>query len=174
MLSALWDAGVRGRLWKVIDDMLRNDSCRIRLGSFVSEGFTLVDGTAQGRMISMYMFNGIIKVLQDVLERFTNGVGGWTTRWPRKALQLAAIKNQSPQTDCALQNVSNLAQQLSASDDVSTIAAKLSCEPSDSTRQAAIDALAPVNAVSSIVFGLYKAESFLETLPYAAVCVRPY
>ena len=56
MLAGLYDAGVVGSDWMLIDDQLRNDNCAISYGQALTASFKLDDGTAQGRK-SLWKFS---------------------------------------------------------------------------------------------------------------------
>ena len=53
MRVAAFEAGVSGKLWMLIDDLLSDDACRVHLKGLVSPEFRLSIGTAQGRRISI-------------------------------------------------------------------------------------------------------------------------
>ena len=72
-------AGVRGKLWMLLDDLLTNDFSRIHLGNFLSEPFQLHLGTAQGRRLSTDLFNGIMRTLYEYVAARSNGVGAWSS-----------------------------------------------------------------------------------------------
>ena len=67
-------AGVRGRVWMLIDDLLRSDRARLRLAGTVTDCFKLAAGTAQGRRLSLHLFNCLMRFLHDAIGRRTPGV----------------------------------------------------------------------------------------------------
>ena len=67
MRLALFEAGVEGKPWLLLDDLLASDHSRIHPGDYVSSVFALAHGTAQGRRVSTDMFNGVIRFFQSPL-----------------------------------------------------------------------------------------------------------
>ena len=58
MRVAAFAAGIPGRLWLLLDDLLSMDHCRVHFGDLQSDVFKLSCGTAQGRRLSIHLFNG--------------------------------------------------------------------------------------------------------------------
>ena len=74
MRVAAFLAGIAGPAWYVIDDLLASDQARIHLNGFVSPNFHLQEGTAQGRKISILLFNGPMRFLHDAIVSVHGGV----------------------------------------------------------------------------------------------------
>ena len=89
MKKAAFEAGVIGRAWMCLDDLLSTDHSRIRLGDLTSHVFSLGDGAAQGRKISVHIVNGLMRYLHNYITKRSRGVGFWVTRWARRVLELA-------------------------------------------------------------------------------------
>ena len=70
------------------DDIASHDKCCIQLDNIISDTFSLPDGTAQGRKLSM-MFNNLMKCLHDILVDLHLGVSVGTSRWPARVLDRA-------------------------------------------------------------------------------------
>ena len=96
MRVAAFDAGVSGQLWLLIDDLLASDSCAIRLGELLSDPFSLSLGTAQGRRLSVHLFNGIMAFLKGFLEVHSRGVGVWNSDVPRQVVHRASAQSPTP------------------------------------------------------------------------------
>ena len=77
MLLAAFDAGVVGGAWMILDDLLQNDTCPVQVDSVITDQFQLGGGTAQGRRLSVHLFNGLMRQLHDVVGRASGGVGIW-------------------------------------------------------------------------------------------------
>jgi hypothetical protein len=58
----------------LLDDILRNDECRLGLAGFLSDKFSLIAGTAQGRKLSVDLFNCLVRQLYVILEQVSAGV----------------------------------------------------------------------------------------------------
>ena len=89
MRAAIFEAGVSGRLWLLIDDLLSSDRGRVHVGDFVSSDFQLEAGTAQGRRLSVALFNGQMRYLHDIVVAHSRGVGAWHSRWARRVVEHA-------------------------------------------------------------------------------------
>ena len=89
MRIALYQAGIGGHLWLLYDGSLSTDHSRVHTGDFISEEFSMLGGTAQGRRISTDMFNGVIRFLHDLISHFSAGVGVWSNQGTRFTLQRA-------------------------------------------------------------------------------------
>eukprot|EP00973_Karenia_brevis_P067310 9361435-Karenia_brevis.AAC.1 len=72
-----------------MDDILGNDRCVVNFKGYVSEGFSLDAGTAQGRRQSVDMFNCLMRRLHDLVVANSVGVSAWTNEWPGQVLQIA-------------------------------------------------------------------------------------
>ena len=96
MRVAAFVAGVSGQLWLLIDDLLATNSCAIRLGELLSDPFSLSLGTAQGRRLSVHLFNGIMAFLKRFLEEHSRGVGVWTSGVPRQVVQRVSAQSPTP------------------------------------------------------------------------------
>ena len=64
---ALFAAHVVGCTWLIIDDLLRQDLASILLHGVSTDAFRLDGGTAQGRKISSYLFNCVMRFLHDII-----------------------------------------------------------------------------------------------------------
>jgi hypothetical protein len=73
MLLGLFTAGVGGKAWMLIDDLMQHDECHLALDGVRSDIFSLPDGKAQGRKISARMFNCLMRKLHEVMESYTSG-----------------------------------------------------------------------------------------------------
>ncbi|CAK0790141.1 unnamed protein product, partial [Prorocentrum cordatum] len=65
MLLGAFQAGVRGPDWLLLDDVLAQDHQRVCLHGFLSPVFALGCGTAQGRRLSVPVFNAQLRWLAD-------------------------------------------------------------------------------------------------------------
>ena len=74
MRVAAFLAGIAGPAWYVIDDLLASDHARVHLNGLVSHSFHLQEGTAQGRKISILLFNGPMRFLHDAVATAHDGV----------------------------------------------------------------------------------------------------
>ena len=71
---AVFEAGVMGKLWLIIDDLLRSDCASINVNGVSSSIFQLVGGTAQGRKISAHLFNCVMRYLHNYIAQASGGV----------------------------------------------------------------------------------------------------
>ena len=84
MLVNLYAAGVRGRDWLVMDDIVQQDRQTLELHGLLSETFILGCGTAQGRRFSVPLFNGLMRTLRDHLaDAVPGGVAAAPRPWSR-------------------------------------------------------------------------------------------
>ena len=72
-LVRLFNAGVTGRMWKLIANFLRQTRSQVRLGTDLSEPWD-DSGIAQGRVLSPLLFNLLIDGLAVALHRASPGV----------------------------------------------------------------------------------------------------
>jgi hypothetical protein len=56
LLSKLWAKGVRGRVWSVISDWLRQQTVAVRVGGQLSKQFKVNKGTPEGAVLSPILF----------------------------------------------------------------------------------------------------------------------
>ena len=84
---AVYEAGVTGKLWLLIDDLLSADTASINVNGVSSAPFQLGGGTVQGRKISAHLFNCVMKYLNNLIVLASDGVsapsrlgGGLETR----------------------------------------------------------------------------------------------
>ena len=84
-------AGITGRDWLLIDDILRSDRQVLELHGILTAVFTLARGTAQGRKFSLHVFNGLLRSLADELEAaFPSGTNAILPPFAFEALCSAA------------------------------------------------------------------------------------
>ena len=69
---ALYDAGIRGRMFNWIRIFLCNRSIQVRIGSELSDDFEVENGTPQGSVISLVLFNIIVN---GMFSRVGRGFG---------------------------------------------------------------------------------------------------
>jgi len=60
LLIALYDAGIRGRMFNWIKNFLSNRTIQVRVGSELSEELEIENGTPQGSVISPVLFNILV------------------------------------------------------------------------------------------------------------------
>lgn len=60
LLIALYDAGIRGRMFNWIRNFLSNRTIQVRVGSELSEELEIENGTPQGSVISPVLFNILV------------------------------------------------------------------------------------------------------------------
>ena len=95
MLHACHCAGVVGRDWLLIDDVMHMDRQVVELHGLLSPIFILGCGTAQGRRFSTPIFNSLLRFFADALVRAVpGGTCALLPPFAREALVLAAV--QSP------------------------------------------------------------------------------
>ena len=142
MRAALFEAGVSGKIWMLIDDLLASDHCRLHVGEFISSHFQLDAGTAQGRRLSVALFNGQMRYLHNIMADHTRGTGAWCSRWARRVVQLAGQASRSHFEDYNLGDVMRLGSELRTSDgDEFAAAHVLGSVSSVATRLGAVDEL---------------------------------
>ena len=73
MLVNTFLAGVSGRGWLWIDDVIREDKQVLELHGLLSLTFVLACGTAQGRRFSVPLFNALLRNLKDLLLQAAPG-----------------------------------------------------------------------------------------------------
>ena len=144
MLAGLFDAGVTGSQWMLVDDQLRNDTCAIPYGQAVTGTFKLDEGTAQGRKISVDLFNCVMKKLRDYICRASSGVGAWSSDWPNLVLSLAAIISPPSEFGYDAKSARILGRKAASAvpNDIEATATLLAESPSQATRMAAVDMMA--------------------------------
>jgi len=68
----MFRAGIVGRMWMLMDDVLAMDAARVAYVGLISRFFTLAAGIAQGRKASVFHFNtAAVELLQHVKSRTT-------------------------------------------------------------------------------------------------------
>ena len=85
----LFQAGVRGRSWLVIDSQLTHDRVRLALFTFVSRWRTPSAGIGQGKRLSSHSFNTAAKGFKDIVSTLSHEVGAPTSRNPSVVLEAA-------------------------------------------------------------------------------------
>ena len=73
MLYACYRAGVTGRDWLLIDDLMHMDQQVVELHGLLSPIFMLGCGTAQGRSSSLPVFNSLLRSFADELAKAVPG-----------------------------------------------------------------------------------------------------
>ena len=149
MRLAAFEAGVGGRLWMLIDDLLASDHSRIHLANLKSDDFALSLGTAQGRRLSVHLFNGLMRYLRDCISRRSRGVGVWNSN-----IAVERIRNGyqmypsilGPYCSSAVQRGSSIKSIL---DDSTASSAFLSSWESAAIRLGIIDEAAPFSIITS-------------------------
>ena len=84
MLHACAEAGVCCSDWLLLDDIFRLDCQCLHLHGMLSQAFVLGTGTPQGRSISMYTFNALLRRLRDFI--CVKLSGGIRTLFPQYAI----------------------------------------------------------------------------------------
>ena len=141
MLFGCFSAGIVGRFWMLIDDMFRQDSCRVRLQDLVS----LEQGTAQGRRSSVHLFSCQMKLLYDLIESASSGVAAWPSRWATEVLDFADSLARTSTSEYGKNAAALFGQSLgTVRTDIRSIAQLVSAESSAPLRLAALDMLAQV------------------------------
>lgn len=56
LLRAAWDIGIRGRIWRVIDNLYEKVQGRVRLGQIETDFFDIDEGVKQGCVLSPVLF----------------------------------------------------------------------------------------------------------------------
>ena len=143
MLLEAFDAGVTGGAWLILDDLFCNDHCRVRIDSVITELFQLAGGTAQGRRLSVHLFNGLMRRLHCTIAGHSRGAGVWRNRWPGTARQLADAAQPpcpGPYSPTAAQHTGS---RIVEADGPISAARTLATVAVDAVRRAAIDEVAP-------------------------------
>ncbi len=87
MLVNTFIAGVHGREWLWIDDVVQSDRQTLELHGILSLPFVLACGTEQGRRFSVPIFNALLKDLKDLLvDAAVGGARATPPEWAREAL----------------------------------------------------------------------------------------
>ena len=140
MLVAVFLAGVTGNYWLLLDDLLASDLSRIHLAGLTSSFFRLPAGTAQGRRLSVHLFNGQMRFLFDCIARHSTGVAPWSTTWPVNVLRCAfSLRNCSFRPLCSTSVASASASLTVSSPSVEQCSSILAALPCTGDRLAAID-----------------------------------
>lgn len=102
MLCGVFEAGVRGSDWLILDDVLAQDHQAIGLHNLLSPVFALGCGTAQGRRFSVHICNAQLKALPDEIAAAVPG--GCATVVPRLARQALTAAGEAcpPATEAAM------------------------------------------------------------------------
>eukprot|EP00973_Karenia_brevis_P086800 12036747-Karenia_brevis.AAC.1 len=102
-------AGVKGKDWLLMDDILSMDCQVLEMHGILSDVFVLGCGTAQGRRFSLHVFNGLMRFFAGDLDRAVMG-GPRTLLLPfaGRALRMAAqqrkpaLPTSVPSSSCSL------------------------------------------------------------------------
>ncbi|CAK0904656.1 unnamed protein product, partial [Prorocentrum cordatum] len=102
MLCGVFEAGVRGSDWLLLDDVLAQDHQAVGLHNLLSPVFAVGRGAAQGRRFSVHIFNAQLKALP--VEIAAAVPGGCATVAPRLARQAMAAAGEAnpPATEAAM------------------------------------------------------------------------
>ena len=145
MLFGCFSAGIVGGFWMLLDDMFKQDSCRVRLQDLVPDVFNLAQGTAQGIRNSVHLFNCQMKLLFDLIESASSGVAAWPSRWATEVLGFADTLTRASTTEYGKDAAFSLSQSLGRiRTDIRSISQLVSAEHSAPLRFAALDMLATV------------------------------
>ena len=148
MRRAVFDSGIHGRLWLLIDDLLSSDHARVHVGDLLSSVFKLDAGVAQGRRLSVALFNGQMRYLHDTIASASRGVGAWCNRWPRRVIELASITARPAFHEYDVKEVKALGVHLRSTSSTESAAAHvLSSSSSTPSRLGAVDELAPCRVI---------------------------
>ncbi|CAK0859458.1 unnamed protein product [Prorocentrum cordatum] len=100
MLLGVFQAGVRGPDWLILDDVMAQDHQCLCLHGLLSSVFMLLRGTAQGRCFSVHVFNAQLRGLADGLaDVLPQGCSTIVPPFARAAL-LDAVED-APPVHCA-------------------------------------------------------------------------
>ena len=74
LLHAAWNIGIRGTIWKIIDDMYKNVQAKVNFGSIQTDFFNIDEGVKQGCVLSPVLFCIYINELTKLLKLHDVGV----------------------------------------------------------------------------------------------------
>ena len=78
--TTLHDAGIKGKLWRILHDLLTGTSSRIRDGDLISQAYTAINGVREGSVLSPTLFLIFINGLLTTLRKL--GLGAyWGSQW---------------------------------------------------------------------------------------------
>ena len=90
MLVHAYAAGVLSLDWLLLDDIMDMDHQRVALHGLISQTFSLLRGTAQGRRFSIPLFNAMLRELADGVRRVASpSCSAWLPSFAVRALALA-------------------------------------------------------------------------------------
>ena len=147
MLAGAFEAGVVSNFWMLLDDILRNDVCRLTLAGFLSDKFALQNGAAQGRKLSVDLFNCVMRRLHMILELSSPGVAVAGLSWAQDVEVLAAIVGSPSPSHFCYNTAKQAAEELKTSSK-SQMAVKLARIPSIGTRRVALEVLGASHVVA--------------------------
>ena len=79
LLKCLYEAGINGKTWRLIRDWYNHPRSRVRVGSRLSNEFTLERGVLQGSVLSPVLFLLVMDPLLRELERNSLGPSVYDT-----------------------------------------------------------------------------------------------
>lgn len=69
LMLAIWNTGIRGKIWKIIDSLYDNVKAQVRFGNLITNDFNVEEGVKQGCALSPVLFcifiNEFAKLLRD-------------------------------------------------------------------------------------------------------------
>ena len=138
MLYACYRAGVTGRDWLLIDDLMHMDQQVVELHGLLSPIFMLGCGTAQGRSSSLPVFNSLLRSFADELAKAVpGGTCALLPPFAREALMAAAAGSPAASLSAPPSELSAVAALV---DRISSMADG-DVEPWDNTKRLTISSL---------------------------------
>ena len=136
----LFRAGVRGNLWLLLGDQLRNDLVRLAYTFLTSKWIYPSAGIGQGRKISPFEFNTAARFYRDEVHASTTGVGVPGSQMQRLLLNISETFQAASLGDIDQGEIGLLLPALrSMSCDIRGAACVLSQLSSAATRKVAVD-----------------------------------
>lgn len=74
LLVAAWNSGIKGKLWRILNNLYNNVQCMVKFGDIETNLFAIDDGLKQGCVLSPVLFNIFINNLTKMLKNSNTGV----------------------------------------------------------------------------------------------------
>lgn len=73
-MLAIWNTGIRGKIWKMIDSLYDNVRGRVRFGNMETDDFDVNEGVKQGCVLSPVLFCIFINEFAKLIREQNVGI----------------------------------------------------------------------------------------------------